>query len=325
MTQSRRMIPDEATRVPLMPKPAIILLVEDEFDVREIVRVFLAEQDYQIIEAGDGDAAMRILETNEPIDLLLTDIVMPGSLDGFALSAEARRLRPSLKVLHISGYSEQLRRPTGATAKDELLAKPIRRTELLERIGLLLGRWAVDRNPILRRAYEHWLEKAANGQTPDRRDLDPGEIVDILPYLSIIELIGPAQDREHRYRLVGTRVVEALGYNPTGRRVDDFANEGHADFMKRLLDDVEHSRQPLYAASSFRANETGLSTERILLPFRNGGRAVQQIIIVQTFDWTRRKMTIHELAQEHARRVDSIEHPPAGLGRDPAPPETPQN
>jgi CheY-like chemotaxis protein len=295
-----------------MPTPATILIVEDDADVREIIRAYLSDQDYSVIEADNGDAAMQILQLDEHVDLLLTDIVMPGSRDGFALSREARKLRPALKVLHITGYYDEVASRAHGSA-DEMLRKPLRQAELLAQVGKLLGRWAVDRNPILRRAYDYWLEKAAGRGIPDRQDLDPGEIKDILPYLSILEIVTAANGRNHRYRLVGTRVSDALGYNPTNHFIEEFVENGHGDFIKRLLADVDASGQPLYAASSFRSSTIGLSTQRILLPFTHGGTTVEQIVIVQTFDWRRRKGTVHELLQAHATRNDSIETPPSKL------------
>ena len=254
-----------------MPRRAVILVVEDDFNVRDLVRTYLADQDYEVLEAENGDAAMPILESDEPLDLLLTDIVMPGSRNGFALARDARRLRPTVRVLHITGYPD-LRDKQGSTvAKEETLSKPFRQAELLERIGMLLGRWSVDRNPILRRAYDYWHEKAAGRSAPDRRDLDPAELKDILPYLSILDIVAAGNDTHHRYRLAGTRVVEALGYNPTKHIVEEFADNGHGEFMRRLLREVAATARPLYAASSFRSNTAGLSTERILLPFTRGG------------------------------------------------------
>ena len=290
-----------------MPARAAILVVEDDFDVRQIVQTFLAEQDYEVIEAENADGAMVILESDVPVDLLLTDIVLPGSRDGRALALAARRLRPALKVLHITGYPEK----GAGIAKEEMLDKPFRRSELLSRIGTLLGRWSVDRNPVLRRAYEYWVEKAAGRHAPDRRDLDPAEIKDILPHLSILEIVADSGVTHHRYRLVGTRVVEALGYDPTNHIVEEFADNGHAEFIRGLLAEVAATARPLYAASSFRANNAGLSTERILLPLTRGDGEIRQIVIVQTFDWLRRKRTIHELVTAHATRVDSVEHAPA--------------
>lgn len=293
-----------------MPGRAAILVVEDDFDVRQIVCTFLREQDYEVFEADSAESAMAILESDAPVDLLLTDIVLPGPDDGLTLARAARRLRPALKVLHITGHPEK----GGGVATDELLKKPFRRPELLARIGMLLGRWSVDRNAVLRRAYEYWLDKAAGRRAPDRGDLDPAELKDILPYLSILEIVEEEGATHHRYRLVGTRVVDALGYNPTNHIVEEFSAHGHAEFMRGLCVEVAATARPLYAASSFRASNAGLSTERIFLPFTVGGAEIKQIVVVQTFDWIRRKRIIHELIEDHASRRDYVEHPPAATG-----------
>jgi CheY-like chemotaxis protein len=298
----------------------VILVVEDEFLVREVVRNYLAGQDYQVLEAENGDAAIAMLESGGPVDVLLTDIVMPGSRDGFALASEARRLWPAVKVLHITGQTQVLAARGAGATKEEILAKPFGQTELLKRISVLLGHWAVDRNPILRRAYDYWLEKG-QGRAPDRRDLDAAELKDILPYLSIVETVGQGAKAHHRYRLVGTRVAAALGYDPTNHIVEEFADNGHAEFLRRLLIDVARTGAPLYAASSFRSKDSGVSAERIFLPFRRGGKAIRQILIAQTFDWLRRSKTIHDLTAERAERFDTVERPPEEPAADaPTPP-----
>jgi CheY-like chemotaxis protein len=301
----------------------VILVVEDEFLVRELVRNYLADQDYQVLEADSGDAAIEMLQSGGPVDVLLTDIVMPGSRDGFALANEARRLWPAVKVLHITGQRQVLAERGAEVTKEEILAKPFGQTELLKRISLLLGRWAVDRNPILRRAYDYWLEKG-QGRAPDRRDLDATEIKDILPYLSIVEIVGTGAKTHHRYRLVGTRVAGALGYDPTNHIVEEFADNGHAEFLRQLITDVARTAQPLYAASSFRSKDYGVSTERILLPFRRGGKAIRQVVVAQTFDWLHRRKTIHDLTAEKAERFDTVERPPDEPADDAAPPPPPR-
>jgi len=290
-----------------MSNRASILLVDDDPLVRELIGAYLCDQDYDVIEANDGNAAMAILRRDTPVDLLLTDIVMPGSRDGFALSRDACRLRPNLRVLHFTGQPASALAPGTAGA---VMHKPLDKPTLLARIAELLGRWSVDRNPILARAYDYWVAKSAGRPAPDRRDLDPNEIKDILPHLSIVEIVGAGDDVRHRFRLVGTAVIDALGYEPTNRHVEDIGEGGHGDFMRRLFGEVSATGQPLYAASSFSVKADRLSTERILLPFTQGGAAIRQIVMVQTFDFAQRKGTIHQLTQEHATRRDSIERPP---------------
>lgn len=294
-----------------MPKQRpVVLIVEDDFAIRELVRAYLADQDYQVIDAPNGDAAAQIIESSGPIDILLTDIVMPGSRDGFALADEARRLWPAIKVLHISGHKDIMAERGADPRKTDLLAKPFRQAELLDRIGALLGRWAVDRSEILRNAYEYWLDAAGDRAMPDRRDIDPTEITAILPHISIIEVVEAGAGSQFRFRLVGTRVVEALGYDPTNQIIDECGADGDRDFLRQLLLDVANAERPLYAASSFRSPNSGLSTQRLLLPLTLAGRAVRQVMVVQTFEWVHRKRTIHDLAQEHAQRFDAVEYPP---------------
>ncbi|HJQ60073.1 MAG TPA: PAS domain S-box protein [Vineibacter sp.] len=117
-----------------------ILLVEDDPAVRGTVRTLLANLGYRVIEAASGRAALDIIAGDHPIDLLFTDVVMPGGIDGFQLVEESRRLRPGLKAMCASGYAESAierygRRPPGI----DLLQKPFRARELARRVRLALG------------------------------------------------------------------------------------------------------------------------------------------------------------------------------------------
>jgi CheY-like chemotaxis protein len=114
--------------------PATILVVEDEELVREFTVELLIEFGYQVLAAANAREAMRFLESEGlQIDLLFTDIVMPGELDGFALAREARRHRPRLSVVYTSGYTSRTTE-NGIELFGPLVAKPYRpeqlRTEL---------------------------------------------------------------------------------------------------------------------------------------------------------------------------------------------------
>lgn len=110
----------------------IVLLVEDNEVVRLTVAAQLASLGYRVIEAENGDVAAPILVRHEEhIDLLITDIVMPGELDGYALARLARDHRPDLRVLLTSGYvGGQLHAKDVATLGLTLLSKPYRKDEL---------------------------------------------------------------------------------------------------------------------------------------------------------------------------------------------------
>jgi two-component system cell cycle sensor histidine kinase/response regulator CckA len=119
---------------------AVILLVEDDALVRRYACDQLASLGYQVIEAASGPEAMKLLETRSDIALLFTDVVMPGGMSGRQLAEAARRLRPALRVLYTSGYSEDEISHGGRLDPDvHLLAKPYRRAELAQRVAEALA------------------------------------------------------------------------------------------------------------------------------------------------------------------------------------------
>ena len=114
-----------------------ILVVEDDPDVRDISLGLLRELGYETLEAADGQEALRTLEGPQQIDLLFTDVVMPGGTSGLALARQARRIRPALRVLLTTGYAGSEAPASGEFA---LIAKPFRVAELSRMIAGLLAR-----------------------------------------------------------------------------------------------------------------------------------------------------------------------------------------
>ena len=97
--------PDRTTSEPVRGSQGRILLVEDEAELRALIREMLELRGFAIFEASDGAEALRSVRvTKEPIDVLITDVVMPG-MRGVELAAELGRLCPSMRTLFISGYS----------------------------------------------------------------------------------------------------------------------------------------------------------------------------------------------------------------------------
>jgi CheY-like chemotaxis protein len=82
-----------------------ILVVEDDNNVRSYSADALRDLGYRVIEAPDGPSAIRLLQTNTPVDLLFTDVVLPGGMTGAQVAAQGRELRPGLKVLFTTGYA----------------------------------------------------------------------------------------------------------------------------------------------------------------------------------------------------------------------------
>ena len=84
----------------------VVLVVEDEATIRAIVAEELEDAGYRVISVADGAAALRVLQSDASIDLLLTDVGLPGGLNGRQVADAGRVSRPDLKVLFITGYAE---------------------------------------------------------------------------------------------------------------------------------------------------------------------------------------------------------------------------
>ena len=108
-----------------------ILLAEDDNAVRNILSRQLTKLGYQVTEAANGDQALEILQANQQIQLLVTDIVMPGVVQGPELAKRVRQMRPELPVVFMSGYPlEASIHGNGLRPDDISLMKPVRAREL---------------------------------------------------------------------------------------------------------------------------------------------------------------------------------------------------
>lgn len=111
-----------------------ILVVDDEPEVRNSTALLLETLDYTVVEAGDGRSAIAALERDAAIDLLLTDVVLPGGMSGADLAKRACAKRPVLKVLLTSGRPEFLEGTDFA-----VIGKPFRLAELSRKVAEVLG------------------------------------------------------------------------------------------------------------------------------------------------------------------------------------------
>jgi len=115
-----------------------ILVVEDQPELLRLIGMFLDGLDYRILTAADGVAARKLLETDEKVDLLLTDAVMPNGVSGLDLARHARRLRQDLKIVMMSGYVRDPASRADALPNMVFLEKPFRRAKLAETISVAL-------------------------------------------------------------------------------------------------------------------------------------------------------------------------------------------
>jgi PAS domain S-box-containing protein len=127
--------PDD-DRLPPEAEPAeTVLVVEDDDDVRAYSVEILRELGYRVIEAHDGPSALSLLERQGKVDLLFTDAVLPGGMTGAQVAAQARGIKPDLKVLFTTGYARDVivhhgRLDTGV----QLITKPFTMSDLAIRV-----------------------------------------------------------------------------------------------------------------------------------------------------------------------------------------------
>jgi signal transduction histidine kinase/CheY-like chemotaxis protein len=118
----------------------IVLLVEDDAEVRHATRELLVELGYQVIEAEDGRSALAIVDSPQPIDLLFSDVVMPGPITSMEMAAEASRLRPQMAILFTSGYTyEEINAEGRLDPGLDVLTKPYRSDQLGQKIRASLN------------------------------------------------------------------------------------------------------------------------------------------------------------------------------------------
>ncbi|MEN3228313.1 CHASE3 domain-containing protein [Methylorubrum rhodesianum] len=118
-----------------------VLVVEDEAAVREIACATLSDLGYRVLEAADGEEALRVFGQNtSAIDLLLTDVVLPGRVRGRELSERVRAVRPEVRVLFMSGYTENSIVHHGRLDDGvQLIGKPFKREQLARKVAEVLG------------------------------------------------------------------------------------------------------------------------------------------------------------------------------------------
>ncbi|HEX2941457.1 MAG TPA: PAS domain S-box protein [Rhodopila sp.] len=136
----------ERRSVAAAPGAPRILLVDDELLVRQVVAAQLTDHGYDVVQADGGATALALLSVESRIDLIISDLSMPG-LDGAALIREARRLRPDLPAILLTGYAgEAADLTTGGTPEGRfgLLRKPASTAELADHVRRLLAEAGAD-------------------------------------------------------------------------------------------------------------------------------------------------------------------------------------
>jgi signal transduction histidine kinase/FixJ family two-component response regulator len=120
---------------------ATVLIVEDEAAVREVAAAILRDLGYRVLEAADGAEALRVFgENGASIDLLLSDVILPGSMKGHEVARRLNEIRPGLRVLFMSGYTENAIVHHGRLDDGvHFIGKPFEREQLARKVAQVLG------------------------------------------------------------------------------------------------------------------------------------------------------------------------------------------
>ncbi|HYZ39549.1 MAG TPA: ATP-binding protein [Stellaceae bacterium] len=135
-------VDETALRAPVgverAPRPATVLVVEDDGEVREYIAAALIQLGYSVLQAGEASAALSVIERHPEVDILLTDVGLPG-INGRRLADEASRRHAGIKSLLISGYAKDAIVHNGVLDSGvELLSKPFTMNSLAQKIAQIL-------------------------------------------------------------------------------------------------------------------------------------------------------------------------------------------
>jgi CheY-like chemotaxis protein len=120
------------------PRPPIVLVVDDDLLVREPIADYLRDLGYEVLEAGDAHEAIQLVTTADHVDVVFSDVRMPGELDGVGLARWVHAHRPDVPVLLTSGYDGSGWADNELGREVRLLQKPYTQDQVLRHIRRLL-------------------------------------------------------------------------------------------------------------------------------------------------------------------------------------------
>lgn len=131
--------------------------------------------------------------------------------------------------------------------------------------------------PALIALYEYWLSKCEDRRAPCRADIDPIDIPDLLPYISLTDVLDGGE--RFRIRLAGTNVEERFGCSLTNRMFDEVMHGPYLEYLQNLFARLLRDCVPLYSESSFEPERTSeLRVKRLALPLSDDQKTVNMIL-----------------------------------------------
>ena len=128
-------LPVLASQPTAAARKSLVLVVEDNTSVRDVAAAMIEEMGYEVITASNGHEGLKAIEERKDIDLVLSDVIMAGGMNGPELANRAIKIRPGLKILFMSGYAPgSVRQMQDLPDTIELVNKPFTRNDLTEKV-----------------------------------------------------------------------------------------------------------------------------------------------------------------------------------------------
>lgn len=138
-------------------------------------------------------------------------------------------------------------------------------------------------NPKLRRLYEYWSQRRGDRRWPARADLDPVDMSFVLGNVILVEVLPDAPSR-YRIRLHGSTLAHRVGYDLTGKMLDDMPVPEFRDLSRRSFDKVVGTGEPLHVVNNRMVDDRMQSYESILMPLSSDGDRVDMLLIGLVYD-----------------------------------------
>ncbi|MCW0235676.1 MAG: response regulator [Ferrovibrio sp.] len=130
---------DDRTTAEAGDDRAVVLVVEDEVLVRMVIAEYLRDCGYVVIEAGNAKEAVALFQADIEVDVVFTDVQMPGEMDGFGLARWVRQTRPGVDVIITSGAAKAADAAAGLCEDGPFMQKPYEAEDVIRRIRQLLA------------------------------------------------------------------------------------------------------------------------------------------------------------------------------------------